>query len=335
MNKRTNDIWVLVQPREGILDDETFGLVAEARRLASELGGGGTVTGVALGYGLKAELEPLGACGTDKILYVEDESLSRYQGELFSRVLFKLIKKYEPSFILMVQGSETADLAPRLAACLETGLVTRAMDLKIDEEGKASAIRPVANGHLFEKLSIAGQGPPIICFLPAVLSAAEVGTRAKAEISTEPMDEPLNDLKTRVVKVIEAAPEDLGLEEADIVVAGGRGMGKGESFDTVHELAKVLGGSVGGTRPVIDWEILPYERQIGQTGKTISPRLLVNCGISGANEYTAGIEKSRRVIAINMDPRARIFQFADLGVIGDVQEILPVLIERIRETHET
>jgi electron transfer flavoprotein alpha subunit len=125
------------------------------------------------------------------------------------------------------------------------------------------------------------------------------------------------------------------LEEADVVVSGGRGVGKGEGFDALRTLAQLLGGAIGGTRPVIDWQILPYECQIGQTGKTVSPRLLFTCGISGANEFTAGMEKSRRVIAVNKDPNARIFRFADLGLIGDVHEILPVLIARLKEAKKS
>ena len=108
-------------------------------------------------------------------------------------------------------------------------------------------------------------------------------------------------------------------------------MGRGEGFEAIHDLARAIGGSVGGTRPIIDWGLLPYERQIGQTGKYVSPRLIVNCGISGANEYTAGMEKSQQVIAIDLNPRARMFRYADLGVVGDVHEILPLLISRIEE----
>ena len=140
-----------------------------------------------------------------------------------------------------------------------------------------------------------------------------------------------NGLQTKLVDIIEAEPETLDLEEADIIIAGGRGVGQGESFDIIRQLATAIGGSIGGTRPVIDWQILPFESQIGQTGKTVTPRLMFNCGISGANEYTAGMEKAQLVIAVNMDPRARIFRFSDLGVIGDVHEILPPLVQRIRE----
>jgi electron transfer flavoprotein alpha subunit len=198
-------------------------------------------------------------------------------------------------------------------------------------DGTARAIRPVANGYLFEEVVLNARPAPIILFLPAVLFDTEPDRETAATVTNIPLPDPADDLKTRTVKVIEAAPEDLDLAEADIIVAGGRGIGKGESFDIIHELARAIGGSVGGTRPIIDWSTLPYERQIGQTGKYVSPRLIINCGISGANEYTAGMEKSQQVVAIDLNPRARMFRFADLGVIGDVHEILPPLIERIKK----
>ncbi len=331
----SHDIWIIVQHREGAIEGETLGLIAEARRIISEHDGEGTVTAVALGSGLETELDSLAAYGADKVLYVKSASLRRYHGELYAEALSKMVKKYEPSYILMAHGSEAADLSPRLAALLETGLVTHAMDFRIDESGKAMAIRPVANGYLFEEIHFDCPNPLIISFLPSVLSALEFDMKAEVEIVTEPMDESSDDLKTKVVEVMEAPPGALNLEEADIIVSGGRGAGKGESFEIIHELAKAIKGSVGGTRPVIDWQALPFDRQIGQTGKTVTPHLILTCGISGANEFTAGMEKSRFVIAINTDPRARIFRFADLAVIGDLHEILPILIERINALMES
>ena len=328
------DIWILVQHREGTIDETTFGLIGEARRIC-ELGGGGTVTAVCLGLGMEAELGTLGAYGADRVLYVEDESFVRYQGELFAKELFRLAEKHKPFCILVAQTAETSDLCSRLAALLQTALVSCAMDLNIDESGKFHAIRPVSNGYLFESIRLECRGAPIISFLPAVLTAPEPDKARKAEILTETLEEQPGDLETKVIRAIEADPEDLDIEEADIVVSGGRGVGKDEAFDIIHDLARAISGSVGATRPVIDWQTLPYERQIGQTGKTVFPRLIINCGISGANEYTAGMEKSQLVVAINTDPRARIFRFADLSVVGDVHQVLPLLIERLKEMKET
>ncbi len=330
-----NDIWTLVQHREGTIEETSFGLIGEAKRIISELGGEGTVTAVCLGFGLEAELGTLGAYGVDRVLYVESESLVRYQGELFAKELFRLAEKHKPTCILVAQTAETSDLCSRLAALLQTALVTCAMDLNVDQAGKFHAIRPVSNGYLFESIRLECRGAPIISFLPAVLTAPDPDMTKQAEILIEAPVGQSGNLKTKVLRVIQADPEDLDIEEADIVVSGGRGVGKDEAFDIIHDLARAIGGSVGATRPVIDWQTLPYERQIGQTGKTVTPRLIINCGISGANEYTAGMEKSQLVIAINTDPRARIFRFADLGVVGDVHQVLPILIERLKEMKET
>jgi electron transfer flavoprotein alpha subunit len=334
-NRGFNDVWIFVEHGERTIEGVTFGLIAEARRIISACDGQGTVTAVALGSGLDRVLESLGACGADRVLSVKSSLLSRYHGEFFARVMFEMVKKYAPSCLLMAQGPNTQDFSARLAALLETALVTHAMDFEMDKNGNAVATRPIANGYLFERLAIDCEGPPIICFVPAVLMDSELGTAGETTFVSEGMNEKEVDLKTKVVEVIEADPQRLDLEEADIVVAGGRGVGKGESFNIMHELAGILGGSVGGTRPIIDWEVLPFERQIGQTGKTVVPRLIFTCGVSGANEFTAGMERSQLVIAMNTDPSARIFRFADLGVIGDVHEVLPLLIARLKALRES
>ena len=325
------DIWIFVQQRDGEIEEITFGLIIEAKRLLEQLGETGQVTAVALGSASEAELETLGKHGANRVLRIGNAGMNRYQGEVFARALFDLVQKENPTCLLMAQSSETEDLAQRVAASMKTALVTRAVDFSMTVDGTAQAIRPVANGYLFEEVVFNTQPTPIVVFLPAVLFDMESERKTAAAVTNIPVPDPADDLKTRTVKVIEAAPEDLDLEEADIIVAGGRGVGKGDDFDIIHALARAIGGSVGGTRPIFDWGVLPYERQIGQTGKYVSPRLIINCGISGANEYTAGMEKSQQVIAIDLNPRARMFRFADLGVIGDVHEILPPLIERIKE----
>ncbi|WP_373501600.1 electron transfer flavoprotein subunit alpha/FixB family protein [Desulfococcus sp.] len=326
------DIWIFVQHRGDDIEDATYGLAAEAGRMIAQQGEAGRITAVALGPASESVLERLGDYGVDRVLHASGDHMNRYQGEIFSRAFVDLVQQEDPACLLMVQSAETEDLAQRMAAMMKTALVTRAMDFSMTPDGSARAIRPVAGGYLFEDLVMDSRPSPIVLFLPSVLFDTEPDRDATASVIRVPSPAPADDLKTRTVSVIEAAPEDLDLEEADIIVAGGRGLGKGEaSFEPIHALARAIGGSVGGTRPVVDWGLLPYERQIGQTGKYVSPRLIINCGISGANEYTAGMEKSQQVIAIDLNPRARMFRFADLGVIGDVHEILPLLISRIEE----
>lgn len=325
------DIWIYVNHREDEIEETTFGLTAEARRLLDELDQNGRITGVALGPVSEPVLETLGHYGVARVLHVSADGMERYQGEIFAQALVGALQQENPACLLMAQTAETEDLAQRVAAICDTALVTRAMDFNLTAEGKAQAIRPVANGYLFEDLVLDACPAPIVLFLPAVLLDTAPSQETTAAVSAVPFQVAAEDLKTRTVEVIEAAPEDLDLEEADVIVAAGRGMGKDESFNNIHALAKAIGGSVGATRPIIDWGLLEYERQIGQTGKYVAPRLIINLGISGANEYTAGMEKAQQVIAIDSNPRVRMFRFADLGVVGDVHEILPLLISRIEE----
>jgi len=322
------DVWILVQLRQGTIEEHTGGLIAEACRLAAARSPEGRVTAVVMGPALETDLAGLGAYGVTRVLQVQSPQMIRYQGELFARSLETLIREHSPTCLLMVQTSTTDDLAQRLAALLETGLVRRALDFKIIDDHHASAMRPVANGYLFEEMLLPMIPLPIVTFSPSVLFDVQPDRTDQAAVIQITPDVSTA-MQTSVLEVIEAVPEDLDLEEADIIVAGGRGVGKEVAFSIVHDLAKVMGGSVGGTRPIIDWGTLPYARQIGQTGKYVTPRLIINCGISGANEYTAGIEKAQHVIAIDQNPRARIFRFADLGVVGDVHILLPLLTARL------
>ena len=325
------DIWIYVNHREDEIEETTFGLTAEAQRLLEESGQPGRITAVALGPVAVPVLETLGHYGVERVLHANTDGMERYQGEVFAQALVGVVQQETPACLLMAQTAETEDLAQRVAASCDTALVTRAMNFNLTAEGKALAIRPVANGYLFEDLELDACPAPIVLFLPAVLLDTAPSRETAAAVNVVAFEVAADDLKTRTVEVIEASPEDLDLEEADIIVAAGRGIGKGEAFGNVQALAKAIGGSVGATRPIIDWGLAEYERQIGQTGKYVAPRLIINLGISGANEYTAGMEKAQQVIAIDSNPRVRMFRFADLGVVGDVHEILPLLISRIEE----
>ena len=332
MKKNNKDIWVIAQHNSGSVEESVFGLIAEARRVISEAGGSGTVTALLMGNIEDEALDSLKKGGADRIIYIKHEKLERYHGELYSRLFHELAMDKSVSLVLFSHSEDSDDLSARIAAMMNVPLVTRAMDLKIDEQGGFTAVRPVSNGYLFEDVRISKGTIPVISFLPSVLNVEgdfKKSDDVSIEVITPEIDE--DSLKIKVTDVIKAVPEDLDIEDADVVVSAGRGAGKEEAFNVIHELAKEVGGSVGGTRPVIDSMLLPFERQIGQTGKTVAPGLIINCGISGANEYSAGMEKSRKVISINKDPRARIFRFSDLGVVGDLREILPLLIEKIKE----
>jgi electron transfer flavoprotein alpha subunit len=333
--KTDKDIWILAAHTGGAVDDAAFGLIAEAREIIMKGSGNGTVTAVIMGMPEDDAMASLKTGGADRVIHLRHESLERYSGELYAKVLYDAIRERHVSCILAAVNEGRSDLAPRLSAMMNSSLVTRVMDFEFDEEDRGIAIRPISNGYLFEEVMVSTDTPPVISYIPSVLSiVSEYKKREEAavEVITPVINE--GELNTRVINVIKARAEALLIEDADIVVAGGRGAGKGTDFDIIHELAKETGASVGGTRPVIDSGLLSFERQIGQTGKTIAPGLIINCGISGANEYSAGMERAKNVISINKDPRARVFRFSDLGVVGDLRVIIPLLIRRIREVKE-
>ncbi|WP_300454883.1 electron transfer flavoprotein subunit alpha/FixB family protein [Desulfobacula sp.] len=346
-----NTIWIWIHQRDGLIDDITFGLVQEARELAADMADTVSIVAIAMGIDLNDPLDDdqenanplnlLGGCGVDRVIQFKGSSASTYHGESVARALSGVMEKERPLFFLMAHDADTADLAPRLAAMLQLQVVTRAVDLSVNDQ-IPTAVRPIANGHLFETRTYNCRTSLIVTLLPNVLVSSgrepdqERYRDEKNNIVIHQIDLQQNeeqDFKTRIISTIEAEPENLDITEADIILAIGRGVGKQAgnetALDSVYELARLLGASVAGTRPVIDRGDLPFERQIGQTGKTVTPRLIINCGISGANEYTAGIEKSKQVIAINTDARARIFRFASLGIVGDFDLILPLLIKRL------
>ncbi len=314
------------------IDESAFGLIHEARRILSDIGGRGLITAVLMGTIEDDAMTSLKQGGADRIIHIRHDSLNRYQGEMFSKIFYEIAEKENIFCILFAYNDRSMDFSARLAAMLNSALITRAMDLRFDEENKGIAMRPVSNGYLFEMVTFSPDPAPVITFIPSVLSDVNnIRHDHDTPVDVIVPEIDMKDLNTKVVNIIEAAPEDLNVEEADIIVSAGRGAGKGDDFDKIHELAENIGGSVGGTRPVIDLQLLPFERQIGQTGKTVSPALIINCGISGANEYSAGMEKSKKVISINKDPSARIFRFSDLGVVGDLHKIIPLVVEKIRD----
>ncbi len=324
------DIWVIAQTREGVVEKSTFGLIGEARRLFTEAQQESKVTVVVLGVEEEMELAVLASYGADKVISVRYENMTCCEGELHAEILFDLCQKYLPYCVLMCQTPESLDLGPRLAALLETSFISGAMDLQVDGQGNGHAVRAISNGYLFEELRFHSSTLPVISFQPAVLTPLEEEPDAECQIITELSHIEPDRLKTRSLEFINASAENLDLEDADIIVVGGRGVGKGEEFAIIHQLAEAIGGSVGGSRPVIDVGLLPFERQIGQTGKTVGPRLLIACGVSGANELTVGFEDAEVVVAINTDQRARIFRFADLSIVGDVQQVLPLLLSHLQ-----
>ena len=224
------DIWILAEHRDVTFSGDTFGLINEARRLISQMKQPGKVTAVVQGRELPPDLETLGDYGVDRVLCLKNEILAHYHGERLAGVLFRLIEQHAPNALLAAQSADNADLCARLGGLLETGVTTHAMDLKVDSYGKWIATRPVANGYLFEDVMLDSDPTPIVSFVLAVLSPAERIRAQAAAVEYVPVENPPDGIRTEVVEVIEADPETLDIEEADIIVSGGRGVGKEDGF---------------------------------------------------------------------------------------------------------
>jgi electron transfer flavoprotein alpha subunit len=325
----SQEIIIMVEQKAGTIEEPSFSLLSEGKRLNEKLGGSHHLSAILMGHEIKDPGKELGSYGADRVYYFDHPQLEGYQPDLYTGLLANLVKEKNPDFLLFGATALGRDLAPRVAARLRTGLVTQCVDVLVDRD-QLVAVKPVSDQYLYKKIVFRKQGPKLLTFsLNAMAKEDPVADQRADVVRVLPgIEEGKN--RVRWIEWIKADPKTIGLEEADRIVCGGRGVGKG-GFELIFQLADALNGSVGGTRPIIDWGILPYERQIGQTGIEVFPTFLMTLGISGANEFTVGIEGSKIAIAVNTDRKARIFKFADLGIIGDVHKIIPLVIERVKK----
>ncbi|MBI4830934.1 MAG: electron transfer flavoprotein subunit alpha/FixB family protein [Candidatus Lindowbacteria bacterium] len=274
-------------------------------------------------------LERLGTFGPDRVLALDNEALSSFSPDAYTDALEQLLAMYKPDVFLMGSSVLSREVAPRLASRLGCGLVTEATFLNPQDNGflaTRSAYRP----HASMIVSFAKQGSQIIVLAPKVMDVETAGPRSCA---VEYVAEPLifRGQATQIEDMIREIPASLDLTDANVIISGGRGMQSKENFSLLDELAEVLGGAVGASRMAVDMKWRPKECMVGMTGKMVSPDLYVACGISGAIQHIMGMQSSESIIAINTDPHAPIFRIATLGIVGDVRDVLPVMIESFRE----
>ncbi len=322
-----SEIWVLADHVGGRPRKITYELLGKARELADARGG--RVTALALGSGIASLADDLGAHGADRIFLADAPLLSQYTTEAYAAVIAPLLRQ-EPPFLLLIGGTAPGrDLAPRLAARVDAGLVTDCATVDL-ADGRIVVTRPVMTRKAIARVAFREDVLRIAVVLPNVLaSASEDRSRPHETIPVSVTVDP-SAVRTRVLEVKEIARETLPLTEADIVVSGGRGLRGPENFALLEQLASVLGAAVGSSRPPVDSGWVPHDYEIGQTGKTVNPQLYIACGISGAPQHLAGMSSSRYIVAINKDPQAPIFGVASYGVVGDLFQILPLLTEEVR-----
>lgn len=316
---------VVAEQSEGILRKVSFEMLAEARRLSS----GGKVEAVLLGSGVEALAEQLAWHGADKVYLADDPALQLYTAEAYTAVLADLVKKVQPEVIFIGATTNGKDLAPRLATRLGVGLASDCTGFSVDGDGKLLITRPIYAGRAIETIKLKST-PQMATLRPNVFPPLEPDTSRKAEVERIPVN--VGEVRAKVVGFLKKEGEEIELTEADIIVSGGRGLGGPDGFNVLWELARVLRAAVGASRAAVDAGWIDHSHQVGQTGKTVNPKLYIACGISGAAQHLAGMRTSKVIVAINKDPEAPIFKVADYGIVGDLYQIVPILTKALRET---
>jgi electron transfer flavoprotein alpha subunit len=321
----SNRILIAAEHRDGRLNSVSWDAIAFGQKLASLCNLPLSI--VLIGDGIAALAQDLAAKCGEEVVLVQNEKCREYAPEAWCAVWLELFSQFEARFVLLGHTSQAIDFAPKLAASLDRGMISSCIDFQVSA-GNVEFIRPVYEGKLHQRVTFNGPPPYFISIQPGAFSALEVTLRDSPRVCPVQVLIPEEIVCRKVIKVEPAGELKVDLTYAEIVVAGGRGLESGEQFQMIHDLAHVLGGAVGASRPAIDYGWLSKEHQIGSSGQVIAPRLYIACGISGAIHHLAGVLGAGCIVAINKDSDAPIFHVADYGIAGDVNEIVPALIEQ-------
>ncbi len=323
-------VWVFVEQADGQVKGVAHELLGEARKLADELGE--EVAGVLIGNQVEGMTGELFASGADKVYLVEGPEYDHYNTEAYTVAFVDLIQKYKPAAILVGATNDGRDLGPRVAARTRTGLCADCTGLAIDPETRLVIwTRPAFGGNIMADILCPDHRPQMGTVRPKVFKRPVADPSRTGEIIKVASKVKAEDLKVKLLELISVCTSNCKLEEADIIVSGGRGLNKPENFSVVEDLASALGAAVGASRAAVDAGWKPALHQVGQTGKTVGPKIYFACGISGAIQHLAGMSSSDTIIAINKDVDAPIFKVADYGIVGDVMEVLPLLTAEFKK----
>ena len=322
-------VWVFAEQHKGGISSVSFELLGEGRKLADKRKA--KLSAVFIGHGIRNKAKELIAHGADIVYVADDPALKDFNDDSYSAVLTTLAALHKPEIILAGATAIGRSFFPKVAAKLYTGLTADCTVLDIDPEtGNLHQTRPAFGGNIMATIVTPHHRPQMATVRHKVMKKAERNASRKGDI-VEVKFTTAGDVRTRVLKTVEEVSETVNISEADIIVAGGRGMGTAKNFHLLEELAKTLGGAVGATRGAVDEGWIPYSHQVGQTGKTVCPKLYIAAGISGAIQHLAGMQSSDVIIAINKDPNAPIFSVATYGIVGDALEVLPLMIRKFKE----
>ena len=326
-------IAVIVETGAGSVTPASLECLAEGRELAEALGM--AVTGWLVGDETAVFIDTVTAHGAQSVVLVEHEALKEFSAEGWLAALEAPLKAASPRLILAPDSSRGRAWLPRLALRWPAPIASGCSLLRADGEERIEITRPLYNGLQREKLLYAGPGPLLATLLPGARGSepAELDNRPATAVSLTPTLSPA-EWRDRTIERLPADPDTVAISEAERIVSGGLGVGSLEKMDLLRQLAHALGAAVGGTRAIADRGWLPHERYIGSTGKVVTPQLYLALGISGASQHTVGMSDSRVIVAVNIDRAAPIFALADLGIVGDLDEILPALLRRLENGEE-
>ncbi|HLQ97260.1 MAG TPA: electron transfer flavoprotein subunit alpha/FixB family protein [Candidatus Dormibacteraeota bacterium] len=317
-------ILVIGEAKDGVLRHVTFEAIAAAKKINDQA----EIIGVLCGESdLSSQAEEMIHYGADRVVVVEHEKLSGYTSEGYGQAMMAVIQDLSPDGIVMGHTAIGKDLTPKIASKLDSGLISDVIDIETVDQDIVFT-RPIYSGKAFEK-KIITDGLTFITVRPNNIVALERNESLTGDIEVKDVE--ITDLRTIIKDVIRKTSEGVDMSEANVIVAGGRGVKSADGFKPLYELAELLGGAVGASRGACDADYCDYSLQIGQTGKIVTPDLYIAVGISGAIQHLAGMSHSKVIVAINKDPDATIFNIADYGIVGDLFEVIPMLIEEVRK----
>ena len=329
VSEGSQGVWVFTEQRDGRLKGVAYELLSQGRKLADKLET--ELCAVCIGHNVEGA-EQLVAYGADKVYLADDPALADHQEDFYTGVLVDLIRKHRPEIILAGATAMGRSFIPRVASILYTGLTADCTGLDIDPESKLLLqTRPTFGGNVMATIMCQAKRPQMSTVRPHVFKRSAPDEGRHGEIIKVDFDKEAVTSRTKLLDFIEDLTEKVKLDDADIIVSGGRGLGKPENFQIIKELADVLGAALGSSRPPVDDGWIPYSHQVGQTGKTVCPKLYIACGISGAVQHLAGMQTADVIVAINEDPNAPIFQVATYGIVGDLFELVPMLTDRFKK----
>jgi electron transfer flavoprotein alpha subunit len=323
-------IWVYAEQREGLLAGVVHELLGKGRELADQLSC--ELSAVLLGHNLNGMAEELIAFGADQVIQIDDPALAHFRDERYGEALTHLARKYKPAIILAGATVIGRSFIPRVAIDLNTGLTADCTGLEIDPEtGNLMQTRPAFGGNIMATILTANHRPQMATVRHKVMNPIPRDDSRSGIVIREEYNFELEEDLTRFISFVKEKTNLVNITDANVIVAGGRGIKDAKNFAMIEELAEALDGAVGASRAAVDSEWIAYSHQVGQTGKTVKPSIYIAIGISGAIQHLAGMSSADYIIAINKDPDAPIFKVADLGIVGDLFEVVPKLIKRIKE----